>query len=110
MAEFVKGDVVVVPFPFSNLTDTKRRPALVLCRLDGDDLILCQITSRQVQDRDAIPLEDKDFASGGLRQPSNVRPNRIFTADRALVLYRAGNLNARKLSEVVDGLIEILRR
>jgi mRNA-degrading endonuclease toxin of MazEF toxin-antitoxin module len=110
VAEFVKGDVVVVPFPFSDLAETKRRPALVLSRLDGDDLILCQITSRQAQDRDAIPLEDKDFAAGGLRQPSNVRPNRIFTADRALVLYRVGNLKAGKLVEVIDGLIGILRR
>ncbi len=46
MAEFVKGDVVVVPFPFSDLTQAKRRPALVIATLAGDDLILCQITSR----------------------------------------------------------------
>ena len=45
MAEFVKGDVVVVPFPFSDLSQAKRRPALVISKLDGDDLILCQITS-----------------------------------------------------------------
>ena len=45
MARFVKGDVVVVPFPFSDLTQTKRRPALVIANLSGDDLILCQITS-----------------------------------------------------------------
>jgi hypothetical protein len=37
MAEFVKGDVVVVPFPFSDLTQAKRRPALVIATLAGDD-------------------------------------------------------------------------
>ena len=42
MAEFVKGDVVVVPFPFSDLSQAKRRPALVISRLNGDDLIPCQ--------------------------------------------------------------------
>jgi mRNA interferase MazF len=46
MARPVKGDVVVVPFPFSDLTQAKRRPALVLAGLEGNDLILCQITSR----------------------------------------------------------------
>jgi len=46
MAKFVKGDVVIVPFPFSDLSQSKRRPALVIAGLDGDDLILCQITSR----------------------------------------------------------------
>lgn len=49
MATFVKGDVVVVPFPFSDLTRAKRRPALVVAELEGDDLILCQITGRQVK-------------------------------------------------------------
>ena len=44
-----KGDVVVVPFPFSDLTQAKRRPALVLSVLEGDDLILCQITSQTIK-------------------------------------------------------------
>ena len=46
MAKFVKGDVVVVPFPFSNLSQAKRRPALVVVDLEGDDIIICQITSQ----------------------------------------------------------------
>ncbi len=110
MAGFVKGDVVVIPFPFSNLSDSKRRPAVVLSPLDGDDLILCQITSRQVRDRYAIHLGDEDFATGSLKQPSNVRPNRIFTAERGLVLYRIGNLKLSKLEEIVGRLIEILQQ
>jgi len=109
MAGFVSGDVVVVPFPFSNLSDAKRRPALVLKPLDGDDIILCQITSRQLHDRYAIALSDEDFSSGSLKQLSNVRPNRIFTADRALVLYRIGTLNPTMLEQIIDRLIQILR-
>ena len=50
MAEFVRGDVVVVPFPFSDLSQAKRRPALVVAELTGDDLILCQITSQSVKE------------------------------------------------------------
>jgi hypothetical protein len=46
LGRFVKGDVVVVPFPFSDLAQAKRRPALVVAELEGDDRILCQITSR----------------------------------------------------------------
>ena len=49
MAKFVKGDVVVIPFPFSALAQAKRRPALVLTGLEGDDVILCQITSQSVK-------------------------------------------------------------
>ena len=66
MARFVKGDVVVVPFPFSDLTQAKRRPTLAVSVLEGDDVILCQITSKAVRDKYAIPLADSDFMSGGL--------------------------------------------
>ncbi|MFH0982048.1 MAG: type II toxin-antitoxin system PemK/MazF family toxin [Planctomycetota bacterium] len=110
MGRFVKGDVVVVPFPFSDLTRAKRRPALVLAALDGDDLILCQITSQTVRDRYGLPLEVGDFADGGLKHSSNVRPNRIFTADRQLILYRVGGLKPEKMNAVTEALIAILRR
>ncbi len=45
MEEFVKGDIVVLPFPFSDLSKSKKRPALVAAILEGDDIVLCQITS-----------------------------------------------------------------
>ena len=89
MAGFVKGDVVVVPFPFSDLTQAKRRPALVVAVLSGNDLILCQITSQSVTDEYAVSLETDDFSSGSLKQSSNIRPNRLFTADRQIILYKA---------------------
>ena len=104
----MKGDVVVVPFPFSDLTQAKRRPALVVAELEGDDLLLCQITSQQVRDSYAIPLEDKDFETGGLKQKSNVRPNRLFTADQRIVLYKAGHLSDEKVKEVIRKIVEIV--
>jgi len=110
MGRFVKGDVVVVPFPFSDLTTSKRRPALVLTELTGDDLILCQITSQNIRDVYSMELCDNDFESGGLSKPSNVRPNRLFTADRHIVLYKTGHLKSAKIHNVVDALIEILRK
>lgn len=109
MAEFMKGDVVVVPFPFSDLTQAKRRPALVLSALGGDDLILCQITSQYTRDNYAVFLTDKDFQTGTLKQPSNVRPNRIFTADAHIVLYRVGSLRSEKLNEIIQKVIDIIR-
>ena len=109
MAKFVKGDVVVVPFPFSDLTQSKRRPALVLAVLQGNDLILCQITSKSVKDDYAVALDQNDFASGSLNQESNIRPNRLFTADNQIILYRIGNIKKNKLNQVVDKVIEIIK-
>jgi mRNA interferase MazF len=109
LAGFVKGDVGIVPFPFSDLTDAKRRPALVLATLRGDDLILCQITSRLILDESAVALESSDFSSGGLRQPSNIRPNRLFTADQQIILSTAGQLKPDKLTAAIARVIELFQ-
>jgi mRNA interferase MazF len=110
MGRFVKGDVVVAPFPFSDLSASKRRPALVIATLTGDDIILCQITSKTAGDSYAVPLLAADFTSGKLPHDSNIRPNRIFTADSVIVLYRAGKLAPKKVHEVVAKITEILNR
>jgi mRNA interferase MazF len=110
MAKFIKGDVLVVPFPFSDLTQAKRRPALVITALDGDDLILCQVTSHSIKDSYAVPIDEQDFTNGTLKQPSNARPNRLFTADNHIVLYKVGSLKPDKLRRIIDRVIEIIRK
>jgi mRNA interferase MazF len=106
--QFVKGDIVVVPFPFSNLSDAKRRPALVLANLDGNDIILCQITSVARNDQYAIPLDNSDYLNGNLSTKSFVRPNKIFTADKGIILYIACQLRPKKTQEVINKIVDIL--
>ena len=107
METFVKGDVVVVPFPFSDLSNSKKRPALVLTNLEGDDLILSQITSQNIFDSYSISIETADIENGSLNRESNVRPNKIFTADKNIILYKIGNLNNERMEEVINMIIEI---
>ncbi|MDP2853205.1 MAG: type II toxin-antitoxin system PemK/MazF family toxin [Smithellaceae bacterium] len=109
MAKFVKGDVVVIPFPFSDLSQSKRRPALVLAVLQGSDLILCQITSKSIKDNYAISVDQNDFESGKLNQEGNIRPNRLFTADNQIILYRIGNIKKIKLDQVINKIVEIIK-
>ncbi len=86
----------------------KRRPALVVGAPGGDDVILCQITSQQIRDRYAVGITKLDFTEGTLHKPSNIRPNRLFSASVDLILYRAGHLNDQTVTSVIDGIIEIL--
>jgi mRNA interferase MazF len=109
MGEFIKGDVVIFPFPFSDLSSTKKRPALVIAALSGDDAILCQITSKSIKDLYAISLLESDFKSGSLQQESNIRPNRLFTADSSLILSTIGHLVDAKVVEVTNKIIKIIR-
>jgi len=109
LAKFIKGDVVVIPFPFSDLSQSKRRPALVIAPLEGNDVILCQITSKTIKDSYAISIDDADFTSGNLKQSGNIRPNRLFTADSHIILYRIGSIKRDKLSEVTERLVDIIK-
>ena len=110
LGKICKGRNCSYSVSFSRSNPSPWRPALILTELEGDDLILCQITSQGIKDKYAIPLNDDNFETGGLKQPSNVRPNRIFTADTHLVLYRTGKLKAEKLAEVIERVIEIIRK
>lgn len=81
----------------------------MLVDLEGDDRILCQITSQQLRDRYAIELDDSDLELGALNQKSNIRPTRIFTCDIRIILYRIGYLRPSKLDEVVRNIVEIFQ-
>ncbi|TFG26297.1 MAG: type II toxin-antitoxin system PemK/MazF family toxin [Promethearchaeota archaeon] len=109
MVRFIKGEVVVVPFPFSDLSQSKRRPAIVITDLTGDDIILCQITSQSIFDKYAISLSDDDFQKGSLKKKSNIRPNRIFTADSHIILYKVGRIKDDKIKEVINKIIQIIQ-
>ncbi|MDP2822013.1 MAG: hypothetical protein Q8O52_04955 [Sulfuritalea sp.] len=75
MGEFAAGQVVVLPFPFSDLTRSKYRPALLLADSDRGDWIACQITSNAYADGRAVAIDSSDFESGGL-STTKFRPTR----------------------------------
>src|SRR3989338_1020839 len=102
MERFVKGDVVVLSFPFSDMSTSKRRPALIIASMSGDDVILCQITSESRHDGYSIALSNSDFRQGGLKIKSIIRPNRLFTADKSIILYKAGSIKSNKMKETED--------
>ena len=110
MEGLVKGDVVVIPFPFSDLSASKKRPAVVVADLTGDDRIMAQITSIARADNYAISLEAKDFKNGELPHSSMIRPNKLFTADRSIVSYKTGSINDKKIKEIEKTLVEIFTK
>ena len=100
MGKPLVGEVVVLPFPQTNLQTGKRRPALVVADLTGDDLILCQITSQSRHDSYSISLVSTDFERGRLNIDSFIRANRLFTVDHTVILYSAAKVQVSKLQEV----------
>lgn len=103
------GEVVLVPFPFSNLSQSKVRPAVCLADAGRDDWILCQITSSRYGDPVAVPLDAADFASGGLLVASFARPGKLFTAHFGLMVRPVGRLTNTAFQRVLDAVIRLLR-
>jgi mRNA interferase MazF len=98
----------LVPFPFSDLSQAKLRPAIVLADVGRDDWILCQITSVPYGDPRALPLAADDFVTGSLHVASYARPGKLFTAHRRLMVSRVGQLKAQPFQQIVDAVIQIL--
>ena len=109
MEGLVKGDIVVMPFPFTDLKATKKRPAIVITPLVGDDLIICQITGKIKEDSYVVELKDSEIVGGKLKGDSYIRTNKIFTADKSIIEYKVGNLKKGKMKEVEDRLVKIIK-
>ena len=103
------GAVVLVPFPFSDLSDAKVRPAITLADVGRGDWILCQVTSNPYGDPHAIPLDKSDFASGGLLISSYARPGKLFTAHNSLIVRTVGKLNDPSFQRILGAVVRLLQ-
>src|SRR6266849_1405939 len=100
--------VVLVPFPFSDLSQAKLRPAVALAAAGRGDWLLCQITSNPYGDTQAIALDAESFATGALRVVSYARPGKLFTAHQNLIVAQVGTLKAEPFTQIVEAVVAIL--
>jgi len=109
MEGFVKGEIVVLEFPFSNLIQVKRRPSLIIKVPKGDDLIVCQITGKSYEKSVEIPIKKEDFHKGNLKVESYIRLNKIFSIEKSLIKYKIGSLKQEKFNEVINKICSFLK-
>ena len=108
MVSLSEGSVVLVNFPFSDLSSSKLRPAVILASAGLDDWILCQVTSNPYTDPKAVRITNEDFRTGSLQRLSYARPTKLFTANNSLMSRVVGELNAIAFNNVINTIIEIL--
>ena len=109
MEGFVRGDIVVIEFPYSNLKDTKRRPVLILKIPKGEDIIVLQITSSSYERLVEIQIKKEDFKKGNLKKDSYIRMDKIASIDKSLIKYKIGSLKQAKLNEILDNLCSFIK-
>lgn len=108
MVSFTAGKIVLVPFPFSDLSRSKLRPAVVLADAGRGDWVLCQVTSNPYGDVRAVRLVEASFARGSLKVESFARPGKLFTASANLIVSEVAALKPLALKEIIGGVVTIL--
>jgi mRNA interferase MazF len=99
-----RGDLLLIPFPFTDLSATKRRPVLALTAPDSfGDFVALPVTSRP-QAEHAVALTAADLVSGSLPTASWIRTNRVVTLNSSLVVKGMGRVSERIVSAAIAQL------
>jgi mRNA-degrading endonuclease toxin of MazEF toxin-antitoxin module len=103
-----RGDLLLVPFPFTDLSATKRRPVLALTGPDSyGDFIALPVTSRP-QTVHGLPITAADLVHGRLPAPSWIRTDRIVTLNATLVVRPIGQVTERAVDEAVERVCKLI--
>ncbi|MBD3655355.1 type II toxin-antitoxin system PemK/MazF family toxin [Marinobacter sp.] len=100
------GQIALMPFPYTNLANSKRRPVLLLRKLNNsqDDWLVCMVSSQLRQadpDLDWVLHEgDSEFPDSGLKVASVFRLSRIAVLDGALLLGSLGHIPDERLQDL----------
>jgi len=102
------GDVVLIPFPYSDMSAAKRRPVLVLTKPDRHgDFICLAVTSVRTRER-AVPIRSMNMAAGRLPKDSWIRLDKIFTLSSTKILKRVGHLKEDAMQMALRGCCEFI--
>ena len=96
-----KGTIVLVPFPFTDLSGQKLRPALVISKIqNGDDVVLVFISSKKTNSDNRFDVEIRPDTKNGLKVKSFIKCSKIATLDKKVIIGDLGKLDEKKTLEV----------
>ena len=105
MERFVAGDIVLVRFPFDDLSTSKVRPAMILCDSWPKSYMVAAITSQKKRImQGAIEITGQSVASGTMRINSYIRPDVLFTAHSKIINRKVARLTPSIYSQIVDSI------
>lgn len=101
---FNQGDILIVPFPFSNLTGVRQRPVLVLSKSayskECEDVITCGITSNLKDSKYSILIDNSNLIEGNIPVKSRIKVDKLFTLEQSIVIKRMGRIDKRTFEKV----------
>jgi len=109
MTMYKPGDIVVIPFPFSDLTGTKKRPALVLANITSKQEIICMMLT-SIQKGSKYEYSISYWKNAGLLKPTSAKLHRIFTISYHMVYKKIGRLNQDEYITILTKAVDLLKR
>ncbi|KUP04747.1 MazF family transcriptional regulator [Bacillus coahuilensis p1.1.43] len=108
-----QGDIVLIPVPFSDLTNRKQRPVLIISNDDynkiTEDIVVVAITS-QLRDLDySVVIEGTNLEEGTLKTTSAVRADKVYTLSKNIVRKKFGRVNAEVIHDIQSKLNALKR-
>jgi len=99
---YKKGDIILVPFPFTDLSSSKVRPAVIVSEdnVNGDDIIVVFVSSRQNEHLRKHDILIKKSEKNGLKTDSIIKTGKIATLEKRIILGEIGAMDARLLQEI----------
>ncbi len=108
---YKQGEIVLIPFPFTDLSTKKKRPVLVLSNDEynkrTEDFIVCGITSNIKDSEFSVLIESKDLESGYLPKPSRIKIDKIFTLEQSLVIKKFARLKSDTMVKLKQELSQL---
>ena len=102
--KFEQGEIVLVPFPFSDLSSVKHRPVLILSNnvynKKTEDIVTCGITSNLKDSEFSVLVENKDLIEGRLPVKSRIKVDKLFTLKQSLVKRKIAKINKKLFGQV----------
>ncbi|MCW3111167.1 MAG: growth inhibitor [Segetibacter sp.] len=111
---YKQREIVLVPFPYSDLSSVKRRPVLIISNNSYNkrfpDTLVCVITSNLFKDEYSLYVKDSDLEIGILPEPSIIKCHKLFTVEQSKILKRFSIVNEAKFHEVVKVLDKLIEK
>ena len=109
MTTYNKKDVILVPFPFGELSYAKKRPALILASIPTRDELICMMLTSTKNTDPTVDIPINNLAGTGLPKPTVARTSRLFTLKSSIVNKKIGIINDFEFNTLVDKLIHLLK-
>ena len=110
--QFKQGDIIIVPFPFSDLRGTKQRPVLVLSKKEYnyncEDIVTCGITSNKKDSKYSVLIDNKDLIEGLIPNSSRIKVDKLFTLEQTIIIKKIARVNKETFEKVKKEFLSLI--